>query len=65
MPNTIYFITGDLRDQQTLLAGLPFDGRELLDRLGGLSTFESPHPWNSLNFTTTIVYLSNKTTLYD
>ncbi|TRZ84408.1 MAG: hypothetical protein D4R83_08720 [Streptomycetaceae bacterium] len=22
-------------------------GRELLDRLGGLSTIESPHPWNS------------------
>ena len=22
-------------------------GRELLERLGGLSTIESPHPWNS------------------
>ena len=39
MPNTIYFITGDLRDQQTLLAGLPFGADvHLLDQgLDGLS----------------------------
>ena len=36
-------------------------GRELLDRLGGLSTVESPHPWNSK---ITFVYLFNKMTVH-
>ena len=39
MPNTIYFISGDLRDQQSLLAGLPYGADvHLLDQdMDGLS----------------------------